>query len=195
MTWITKGGIYVTERRKRRSFYDLHHDTLREWLDHQEDLGKSLEFILPEVIARYGMGDVLQVFLNQRVTDGSAQPLTHQHESDAFTPAPTVTTDVTDTITESMIASSPAPTVPTEHIEGDGVSHEPPTAPSPVTQDSTASASWQRSPDTAVTGDATGAIGSFLSTVDTPNQPTSAQKASKNALDLREEMIRNAIQD
>lgn len=176
----------MTEKRKRRSFYDLHHETLREWLDHQQDLGKSLEFILPEVIARYGTGDVLQTFLNQRVTDGSVQPLTERVDVPA--PVSTVTTDVID-VTEPIITMDKP-----KQVEADVIRHEPVKTP-PMTEEKIIPTSWQRSPDTAVTGDATSAIGDFLTTVGTPNQSTSEPKPSKNALDLREEMIRNAIQD
>jgi len=53
-------------RKKRRSFYQPESDILNAWLDAQHDLGRSLQLVIIDALRKYGEGDVITAFLEQR---------------------------------------------------------------------------------------------------------------------------------
>lgn len=144
----------MNQKRKRRSFYDLNHPVLREWLDAQQDLGKSLELILPDVIHRFGKGDVIQSFLNQRVdrptmsvmtetiafrNDSAFVDTTTTQETDAPMTDVTITPPTDDTLTplstetDEAVSSTPkmmspltAVSAPSTTTHMNGSNHTPP---------------------------------------------------------------------
>lgn len=64
-------------KRKRRSFWEPESETLKAWLDAQNDLGVSLQLIIVDAMQTYGGGDVIKAHLSQReaeLADRLAQP-------------------------------------------------------------------------------------------------------------------------
>lgn len=65
-------------KRKRRSFWEPESETLKAWLDAQNDLGVSLQLIIVDAMQTYGAGDVIKAHLSQReaeLADRLAQPV------------------------------------------------------------------------------------------------------------------------
>lgn len=122
------------QTRKRRSFWEPESAALIEWLDEQSDLGKSLQVLIVDAIERYGSGDAVSAYLNQRLEQADVAPAPRPKKAAKTAPAsPPEMPDIPE--------PTPAPEPPAED-DSEAVSVEPePVAPKSAPEPDTAPSS------------------------------------------------------
>lgn len=101
----------MSEKRKRKSFWEPEQEHIRQWIANQKDLGRSIQLVAAEAIAKYGDGDVIEAMVDLQ-TGG----------------APTAVPTPVAPVQETPVAPTPAPqaSIP--------VTPATPVAPTPVVQ-------------------------------------------------------------
>lgn len=54
----------MSEKRKRKSFWEPEQEHIRQWIANQKDLGRSIQLVAAEAIAKYGDGDVIEAMVD-----------------------------------------------------------------------------------------------------------------------------------
>lgn len=87
--------VEQSKHRKRRTFWEPDSKKAKEWLDSQNNISVSIQFIILDAINRYGCGDVIQAFLeHQAGLDDIVAPIQTEKQVEK----PTTTEEIVQTV-------------------------------------------------------------------------------------------------
>lgn len=97
----------MSEKRKRKSFWEPEQEHIQQWIANQKDLGRSIQLLAADAIQKYGQGDAIEAMVNMQTGGGPTQ-----------TPAP-VAPEVAPTpvVTPTPVVETPAPAAPQPVVE------------------------------------------------------------------------------